>query len=179
MNIFLRVLNYLAFYLIWYLCLRSIGGEGIGLTLVVAALYFAIHFFFVSERPVREAFFMTCLTLFGMVNETLLAVTGVVTYADAYYGGVAWWTILLWFCFASTYQHAFSWLEPLVWQSSLLGAIVAPICYAVLAKAGAISFGETFWSSLFWIGLDWAIIMPLTFAFSRQLLHRPPPPPPF
>lgn len=172
MNIFLRILNYGAFYLIWYLCLRSIGRSGMDIALFVTVVYFGIHFAFVSDCPRKEGLFMVCLTAFGIFNESVLSVAGVLTYADALYAGIAWWTILLWFCFSSTFWHAFSWLEPYPILASFLGAIVAPICYAALAKSGAVSFMIDAPYALFWIGIDWAIILPASFVFSRYWKER-------
>jgi hypothetical protein len=163
----LRLVNYAAFYLIWGLCLYLKGGEGIFVTFLVTGIYVALHFAFVSNHPVREGIFALCMTIFGLANESMLSLTGVLSYAEVLYAGVSWLTIVLWFCFSLTYWHAFSWLESRLILASVLGAIAAPVCYSVLAEAGAVTFLLNKTTTLFFIGLDWAVILPSTFAFSR------------
>ena len=163
----LRLINYAAFYLIWGLCLYLKGRDGALVTILAMSIYFALHLAFVSNNPKKELLFIFCLTCFGVVNESMLALTGVLSYADALYAGASWLTIVLWFCFSSTYWHAFSWLEDRPALAVILGAIVAPACYSVLAKAGVVTFLLDSSITMFFIGLDWAIILPSTFVFSR------------
>jgi hypothetical protein len=124
---------------------------------------------FISKSPQREAVFIAVLTLLGAVNESMLAVLGVVVYSGAYWGGIAWWTLSLWACFATTYWHAFSWLAQRPFLAGFLGAIVAPMCYGSIESVGGISFPVGEVRGFLTIAAVWAIVLPVTFALSRRI----------
>jgi hypothetical protein len=169
MVILLRVMNYIAFYGLWVLCLLAAVAREPLWAVPAVVLYLTVHLLFFSTFPVKEGILIALMTVLGGINESVLASLGVVTYTGAYWKGIAWWTLCLWACFGSTYWHAFSWLEGRPMLSAVLGAIVAPICYLSVERAGGVVFSDGRVSALVAIGALWAVVLPCTFALSRRL----------
>ena len=172
MALFVRIVNYLGFYALWMLCVMAIVAQKPLWAIVGVVLYLIIHFLCISRTPKRELLFLLLLTAVGLLNETWLWGIGVVTYVGAYWGGIAWWTISLWICFATTYWHAFSWLEGRPWISAVLGAAAAPFCYAWIEQEGGITFPRGAVVGLLVIGGTWAVLLPLSFCLSRWMRFR-------
>jgi hypothetical protein len=107
--------------------------------------------------------------VFGAANESVLAALGVVTYAEAYWEGVAWWTVSLWGCFATTYWHAFSWLEGHPGLAVVLGGFIAPLSYAWIERMGGVSFPQGEMVGILVVGGLWAIVLPISFVVSRRI----------
>ena len=171
MVLLLRVVNYLAFYALWCLCIIAGDDKRAQWAIPVVLVYLVLHLLFMSSSPKREAILIAVLTLVGAMNESLLAKSGFVSYADAYWLGVSWWTLSLWACFATTYWHAFSWLSSRFLLAGFLGALAAPLCYASIATVGGISFPKGNTEGLLTIGVLWACVLPLTFVISRWIQH--------
>lgn len=171
MAILYRLINYFAFYGLWCLCILT-GSSSHALWVVpIILLYMSLHLLFISTSPKKEAIFIGLLTLFGAANESMLSLLGAVHYADAYWEGIAWWTLSLWACFATTYWHAFSWLASRPILASILGAFVAPICYVSIERVGELSFPLGMTESLLVIASVWAVILPCTFALGTWIQH--------
>lgn len=169
MSILLKLINYVAFYILWCLLLLTVSKNRAEWGIPVVLLYLVLHLTFVSTSSKREAVLILILTILGALNESFLAAVGVVEYAGTYWAGVSWWTLSLWTCFATTYWHAFSWLAPRPLLSFLLGAVVAPFCYVSIEQVGGISFPLGRVPGLITIGAVWGVLLPLTFAVSTRL----------
>jgi hypothetical protein len=171
MAIFLKAVNYIAFYGLWCLCVMAGDDKRALWVIPIVLVYLVCHLLYISSSPKREAFLIIVLTLFGAVNESLLATFGVVSYAGAYWKGISWWTLSLWACFATTYWNAFSWLSSRLFLSSFFGAIAAPLCYVWIENAGELHFliGRT--EALLAIGALWAVVLPLSFVISRWIKY--------
>ncbi len=170
MQIVWNIINYLCFYGLWCLCATA-GCEKRGewVVLIVIA-YLMFHLSVVSSSPKRETILLMALTLLGAMNESILAMVGVVSYARAYFG-IAWWTLSLWACFATTFWHTLSWLGSPLWRASVLGALAAPVCYAWLSRVGVISFPLGVFPAMAAISMVWAGVLPLAFVVSRRIQH--------
>ena len=160
-------INYIAFYVVWVVCILSVHHSRHVLAISIALLFCILHLIFVCKDWRREIPFIAALTAYGAVNESLLSFLGAVSYEGALWMGVSWWTLILWAAFATTYWHAFSWMASKPLLSALLGATVAPICYAWMNRMGAIEYpnGET--TAMLAIGAVWACSLPCTFFISR------------
>lgn len=171
MALLIRLINYMAFYGVWCLCLLTGSDSHIMWALPVILIYLVLHLVFISTCPRRESILIAVLTVVGAINESFLSVLGVVSYAGAYFLGIAWWTLALWACFATTYWHAFSWLSGRPFLAAILGALAAPMCYASVEKVGGISFPLGFQVAWVTIAAVWAIVLPATFAISQWICH--------
>ena len=154
-------LNYLTFYLLWCLCVWGASQDQQAIPLIAVILYLIIHLAFVSRKPLRETLLIVVVTALGCLNESILAYFQIVLYRDAFFLGVAWWTICLYACFATTLWYSFSWLLRRPLLATFLGATAMPICYLGIAHARAISFplGEVIAFAV--VGLQYAILVPL------------------
>ena len=166
------VINYLGFYIVWVVCVAAAHLSRPFLAVLVAAGFLLLHLAFVSDDRKKEALFIALLTAYGAVNETLLSFLGAVTYEGALWRGVAWWTLALWASFATTYWHAFSWLNSRPLLAAVLGATVAPICYAWVKSMGAIVYQNGEMRAMIAIALVWAWTLPCTFYMSQLLRRR-------
>ena len=171
MGIFLKVINYLAFYALWCLCAFAGDDKQALWAVPIVLVYLVLHLLFISSSPKKEAVLIVVLTLLGALNESLLASIGFVSYSGAIWKGISWRTLSLWACFATTYWHAFSWLSSRLILASVLGAMVAPPCYAWIESVGGIQFPLGRAEALLTIGIQWAVVLPLSFAISRWIQH--------
>jgi hypothetical protein len=169
MKIALQVLNYIAFYGLWFICAYAEKDRRPMVAIPIVGIYLFLHLFFISAEPLKEAGLVALLTLVGGVNESVLASFQAVSYEGACWRGVAWWTLALWAAFATTYWHAFSWLSSRPFLAGFLGAIVAPLCYAWLESVEVVRFPIGRGTALGIIGIQWAIILPVTFKLSRWI----------
>lgn len=173
MHLIQTVIHYFIFYGVWCVCVVA-GSENmfwLGMPLVL--IYLAFHLFFMSVSPKKEMMLIAALTVLGSITDSVLALLGAVSYAWAYVGGIAWWTVSLWACFATTYWHAFSWLSPHTLLASVMGAIGAPMCYAWIESRGAIFFPHGKIEAFFIIGVVWAVVLPVSFVMSRWIQRLP------
>lgn len=167
----LKIVNYLAFYGLWCVCVFAGKDKGEFWAIPMVVGYLIFHLSVVSATPKREALFIASLTCLGAVNESLLSILGAVHYLEAYWLGVSWWTLSLWACFATTYWRAFAWLSSRLWLAAPLGAVAAPVCYAWIERVGLISFPQGSALALSIIGIVWAGMLPLSFFLSRWIQH--------
>ena len=171
MVLLIRVVNYLAFYGLWFLCVLAQVKGYAEWAIPVVLVYLGLHLCWISASPKREAVLIIALTMVGAMNESFLASIGVVSYAGAYWEGISWWTLSLWACFATTYWHAFSWLTSRPLLSCLLEASVAPLCYAWVQRVGGMSFPLGTTKALLTISVVWAVVLPGSFMISRWIQH--------
>lgn len=162
-------MNYFAFYALWFLILFSEQAKSPYIALPIVGMYLVTHIVCFSQSPARETFLICALTVIGALNETILSLSGLVQYLGAYVEGVSWWTLSLWATFATTYWHAFSWLESRTILSCILGALVAPPCYIWIQRIGAITFPEGVLPATVAIGALWACVLPVTFWISKSV----------
>ena len=173
MHVFQVVIHYLIFYGVWCSCVVAGSQNRIWLGVPLVAIYLVAHLFFMSVSPKKEMVLIVALTVLGCVTESLLSILGAVSYAWAYIGGIAWWTVSLWVCFATTYWHALSWLSSHTVLSAFMGAIGAPLCYAWGESRGAVLFPNGRIEAFFIISIVWAVVFPVSFVISRLVQHLP------
>ena len=164
--------NYLAFYLLWVVCVVAAYYHVSLLTVPVVLLYLIAHLAFVSKAWREEALFIALLTVYGMMNESLLSLCGAISYEGALWEGVSWWTLGLWAVFATTYWHSFSWLRSRPIVSALLGAAVVPACYEWVNLMGAIQYPNGQTRAMISVGVLWALTLPCTFFISNAFQRR-------
>ncbi len=169
MTLFFRLVNYLSFYGLWLVCVFAGVAKKPLWAIPCVLCYLALHLFFIASFRKREAILILALTVVGALNESLLAMGGVVVYTGAYWEGISWWTLSLWACFATTYWHAFSWLESRPVLATLLGATAAPMCYAWIEQVGGMSFPKGYTEAFLVIGVLWAVVLPGSFAISHYV----------
>jgi hypothetical protein len=154
-------INYFSFYIIWCLCIWGAAHDRSSIPLTVIAIYLIVHLAFVSQAPVKEILLIAVVATLGCCNESILAYFGAVSYAGASFLGVAWWTLSLYVCFATTLWYSFAWLIHRPLLSSILSATAMPICYLGMAHARAIAFPSGEFMAFFMVSLQYAVLVPL------------------
>jgi hypothetical protein len=71
------------------------------------------------------------------------------------------WILVLWMQIASTLRFSLNWLAGRYLLASLLGALAGAGAYAAGVRLGAAEFGSDSTLALAWIGLGWAVALPL------------------
>jgi hypothetical protein len=171
-RVFWWLLNYVCFYVIWVLDLRGASSLQAFVPLLVFGMYFLIHMTIVTKNFFRESLLVVFVTMLGLFNESLLAYFNIVSYEDAFFLGVAWWTISLYATFATTLWYSFAWLTKDLYFASLLSAMIMPFCYHAMAHIGALSLPDSSWRSIVIIGIQYALLIPVCCMVARTLLPK-------
>ncbi len=154
-------INYFSFYIVWCLCIWGAAHDKEAIPISVIAFYLIIHLVFVSQAPVKECLLVVVVAFLGCLNESILAYFDKVSYAGASFLGVAWWTLSLYVCFATTLWYSFAWLIHRPLLSSILSATAMPVCYLGMAHARVISFPSGEVAGLIMVGLQYAVLVPI------------------
>lgn len=167
-----RVVNFLLFQIGWFACVLSAARGLVWVGPLTVVLLLGIHFLVVRQRR-NELLLLLMVGAFGTVLDTAIANFGVIRYEAT---AVTWlcppWIIAIWFLFAATFNHSFSWLSGRLVLAFFLGAIGGPLSYAAGGRMGALAFSpETSWA----IGVSsaiWSVALPLCVGFATWLRAR-------
>ena len=162
------LINYLAFYFLWVICIGAARFDMAYIAIPIVILYLIFHLVFISLDWKKEGLLIVVLTAVGAFNESALFLLGKITYKDAFWGGVSWWSLGLWASFATTYWHAFSWLSSKPLLSAFLGGTVMPFCYASIGHLNVIQYSDTT-RAMCAVGVVWALLLPCTFLISKKI----------
>jgi hypothetical protein len=154
------------------LCIWGAAHDRSAIALTVIAVYLVIHLAFVSRSPTKEVVLIAAVSVIGCCNESILAYCNVVSYAGASLLGIAWWTLSLYVCFATTMWYSFSWLIHRPLLSSILSAIAMPICYLGMAHAQAIAFPSGRAVALVMVSVQYALLVPFLGYISLYLQKK-------
>lgn len=160
------VLNFVAFQFGWF---SSVIGGAQGLPWVGPLAVLAIVFLHLLNAPEKEKEFFLILScgLIGAVFDSLLVVTGWVTYPSGMFTDVTapYWIIAMWMLFGTTLNVSMRWLKRRWIVSGALGLVAGPLSYIAGQKLGGIVFVEQT-SGLIALGIGWALIMPVLMRLS-------------
>lgn len=153
----------------WLACVSGAanGMPWIG-PLVVLGLV-AIHLR-LSRRPGPEFRLIVSAVLIGLVADSLLVFSGLVSYsAGIWVEGLApYWILAMWALFATTMNVSMKWLRGRQTLAALLGAIGGPLAYLAGEKLGAISLNQPV-LALVALAVIWAIAMPLLVRLATRM----------
>jgi len=153
----------------WLACVSGAanGMPWIG-PLVVLALA-AVHLRLV-KRPGREVRLMVSAVLIGLVADSLLVSSGLVTYPSGNWieGLAPYWILAMWAMFATTLNVSMKWLRNRHALSAVLGAVGGPLAYFAGEKLGAITFADPVFA-IAALAVVWALAMPLLVALATRL----------
>ncbi len=108
--------------------------------------------------------------LMGLVIDSVWINSGVLTFTSQ--GPVSWlspmWLLALWAGFALTINHSMSWLKLHPLLPILLGMISAPLSYYAGKKLGAMEYNHDILLVSAYIGMAWAVALPVLVRISEQ-----------
>lgn len=138
------------------------------------ALVVAVHLAR-SERRRAEGWLLVVAAVFGLVWETLLVQTGMLSYSTGVVvDGIApYWIVAMWVLFATTLNIGMRWLRKSWVVAALAGAIGGPMSFIAGEKVGAVAFADST-SSLLVISAGWAVLLPLLVQIADALEGRDP-----
>lgn len=166
------ILNALGFQAAWWILIisvdRGLEAPAIALCLVLAALHL-----YVNPRPGLELRLAAASCGLGIVLDTLLQATGVITFRGWALGLLSpLWLWTLWALFGLTLNASMAFLLSRHWGLSvLLGGIFGPLSYLAGGKLGAASFSPSA-QNLAALAVAWMVAMPLLVILAR---HWQPP----
>jgi hypothetical protein len=158
----------------WFACVLGAAHNSawVGPAAVAAALAFNM---LAVERPLDVLKLALIGAILGLAAETLLILTGLVSYAAP--GSLAnlppLWLIALWAVFSTLPNTALVRLHGRVLLQAVLGLIGAPLAYLGGERLGAMSFIARPALGLAAIGLLWTIAFPTLMAAAKRIDSGP------
>jgi hypothetical protein len=155
------VYNFTASEAGWFACVLGAanGMPWIGPLAVLALV--SIHLRLV-KRPGAEVRLMLVAILMGLLADSLLVVSGLVSYPNGTWiqGFAPYWILAMWAMFATTLNLSMKWMRGRIPLATLLGAIFGPLAYLAGEELGAISL-ESRGFAITALAVIWAVSMPL------------------
>jgi hypothetical protein len=136
--------------------------------LVVLALA-AMHLR-LAKRPGSEILLMISAVVIGLVADSLLVASGLVSYSSGIWidGMAPYWILAMWAMFATTLNVSMKWLRNRNALSAAFGAVGGPLAYLAGEKLGAITFEEPVFAMIA-LAIIWALAMPLLMVLATRL----------
>ena len=147
------VLNLVIFQIGWMVCV--LGGDMYALVYTLGAVL--IHQLVLVENK-TEWQFIAIVTAVGCLWDSLMAMSGVMIYADASFIGIPLWLICLWILFAMTFMHALYWLRRYLWLAAVFAGVFGPLSYWLGDELSRADVGAPLIMSLTIMGAGWAIL---------------------
>ncbi|WGS52385.1 DUF2878 domain-containing protein [Paraburkholderia sp. D15] len=152
----------------WFVCVLG-GAHDMGwLGMLFAACAVAWHLTRVAG-PRREARLLVATVGIGMVWESVLVASGLLSYPSGTLieGCAPYWMSALWALFAIQFNVVFAWLRTRLLLAALLGAVAGPLSFRAGASLGAVHFDQPLaaWIAL---GLGWAVLLPGLLRLARH-----------
>jgi len=156
----LRLLtNVVLFQLGWFACLLLSGVW----VVLIAITVLLLHFYFIvsQEQRIKELNLIVIVLFVGVILE-LCYLFGEVLIRSGGESYPAFWLLIIWTLFATTFRYSLSWLRPKLWLASIFAGVAAPMSYYAGASLNAtVSLNDNAIFSLAVIAVSWAIVFPL------------------
>ncbi|EGG93217.1 Hypothetical protein IMCC1989_1559 [gamma proteobacterium IMCC1989] len=156
----LRLLtNVVLFQLGWFACLLLSGVW----VVLIAITVLLLHFYFIvpQEQRIKELNLIVIVLFVGVILE-LCYLFGEVLIRSGGESYPAFWLLIIWALFATTFRYSLSWLRPKLWLASIFAGVAAPMSYYAGANLNAtVSLSDNAIFSLAVIAVSWAIVFPL------------------
>lgn len=136
--------------------------------LVVLALI-ALHLR-LSKRAGPEIGLIVSAVVIGLVSDSLLVVTGLVSYPSGIWidGMAPYWILAMWAMFATTMNVSFKWLRKRNALAAILGAVAGPLAYLAGQELGAITFNQPV-PAIAALAVIWAVALPLLVVLAQRM----------
>jgi hypothetical protein len=163
------VTNLAAAELGWFACVSGAanGMPWIGPMAVLAIVALHLH---LAERPGPEIRLLVSAVLIGLVADSLLVLTGLVSFPNGTWieGLAPYWILAMWALFASTLNVSMKWLRNRTWLAAALGAAGGPLAYLAGQQMGAVTFHHGV-AAVAALAVIWAICMPLLVILAERM----------
>jgi hypothetical protein len=142
----------------------------LGLVVVIAVVLEHLR---TAPEPHKELRLVGIAVLVGVVWESALVATNVLTYSDGILiaGFAPYWIVAMWALFATTFNVGMRWLKRHWLIAALAGAVGGPLSFYAGANLGAVALNSEL--ALLTIGIGWAALLPLMVGLSDRLDGHP------
>lgn len=166
--------NGLLFQSTWFVCVLTENALLSVLSACFSILIYAIFLkaFCEQVKPQREIAWVIVLALFGIGFERLLFEMGlleIAKYSSETLLGVNIWLVCIWLAFATTFRFCFSFLVRDIRIAPFAGFLACGSYASGASLSDEIALGGDFWLTTFYVGLLWALAMPLLCATYKLL----------
>ncbi|MCB2054303.1 MAG: DUF2878 domain-containing protein [Geminicoccaceae bacterium] len=153
----------------WFACILGAAQDRPWIGPLAALPVLALHLRWAAV-PRAELRLLIAATLIGLVGDSLLATSGLVSFTSGVWieGLSPLWMVALWPLFATTFNVALRWLRARWLLAAILGALGAPLAYGAGAALGAAVLNEPIAVTLGAIGILWAVATPLLLEMARR-----------
>ena len=153
--------NMIAYQVVWLITVWGAGHDYWWLA-PLALLPFA-GWYLSRTNGVLDAWLMLACVITGLVVESTLALSGLVTYAAAFpfSNAAPVWILCIWAAFSLTLRHSFRYLHHKFLLALLLGAVGAPAAYLGASRGWhAVTFPQGAYPAMLGLGIAWAVALP-------------------
>ncbi len=171
----LTIANFVLFYAAWFACVLSMSSPERWWWSVLGALAAVGFQVAVSRDRRRDLTAIACATLLGPLADVVLLYTGILSFppsAPLILGTLPpLQMILLWSVFATTFFSSLHWLvsRPVWFVAG--GAVGGPAAYYAGAQlVSGIRFLPGTRIGLFYIGIAWAVVLPIVLVATTRCL---------
>ena len=165
-----KIINFIGFQVAW---LAAVFGAAGGQPWLgpAAVLLWLVVYAFLSGRPKPEIQIALIALFMGLLADSLLIGFGVYTPRGLIKG---WpltppWMLALWVNFGTLANGSLSWLKGRYLLGAFLGAWGGPAAYYSGHRVGALSFHPPWIPHLVYLGIAWAIAVPLLFFLAARI----------
>jgi hypothetical protein len=164
------IAEFVGFQIVWLVSAIGAAQASSKPGAVAAAIFVALQVLANGGRFMAASAVVAAVV--GSILESLLAFTGLVTYAAPWPGpGVApLWIMTLWLAYGTTIASMSRLLgaKP-QWKAAALGALFGPLAYVGGAKLGALNLSEPLVWTWVALSLAWASALPLLVAVHSRM----------
>jgi hypothetical protein len=158
-----KIVNLAIFQAGWIVCV--VGGDLYAI--VYTAIALLIHHWYVLEKN-SEWQLIAIVTVVGSLWDILMALSGMLYYADSGFLGIPIWLICLWALFATTFMHSLSWFSRYLWIAAVFAAVMGPASYWFGSELSDAYFGTPILISLVVMAVGWSILFPAGIYLTRR-----------
>ncbi len=166
--------NLLGYQATWFAVVWS-AGQGRAWIGMLACLAFIGGQWLASSVRRADARVLLAAMGCGLVVDGAAAASGLLAYASPQPALPApAWIVLLWGAFAVTLNHSMAWFAARPWIAAAFAAVGGPLAYLGAARGfSALAFPAPAWPALVYLGIAWALVLPLLlrFARARPVIH--------
>jgi len=165
-----KIIFFIGFQVAWFAAVFGAAGGQPWLGPAAILLWLFVYAF-LSGRPKLEIQIALIAFFMGLLADSLLIGFGVYT-PRGLIGG--WpltppWMLALWINFGTLVNGSLSWLRGRYWLGAFLGAWGGPAAYYSGHRVGALTFHPPLIIHLVFLGIAWAIAVPLLFFLAARI----------
>ncbi|MFK7759020.1 MAG: DUF2878 domain-containing protein [Phycisphaerales bacterium] len=158
----LKILNLVVFNIAWFACILGAGSGNPWLGPIAVLISAVVHLYLLSFAARVIALYIAAFIV-GFASDWIVMLLGAVGFPEhaRLLTPVPLWMSFMWINFATTLHFSMSWMNGRYLIAALFGLLGGPGAYYTGMKFDAITLGESLFTSLFIIGIQWALAMPL------------------